>query len=195
VTGGAALPPRPPVVFPAGRQGELASRPGPQASTLDSARDVKSARHRLVPGATQGRDTVEGPVMGGWSRARPHFRSHTETRFPGPFHAFPENSMSAGRGQTTTCQPARGERHVCLLPVTGTATSLNPVSGPFLGTHPARYLLFAANSHQPVQECRWDLRSTSRAPVTGLACIWAVVGSGSTWRIVKASWRYLAIFG
>jgi len=33
-------------------------------------------------------------------------------------------------------QPARSELHARLPPVTGPATSLNPVSGPFLGTHP-----------------------------------------------------------
>jgi hypothetical protein len=47
VAGGAALPPlRPAAGFLAGRQGGLASRPGPQASTRDSARPVKSTRHR-----------------------------------------------------------------------------------------------------------------------------------------------------
>ena len=45
VAGGAALAPLRAAGGPvAGRQGGLASRPGPQASTLDSARPVKSAR-------------------------------------------------------------------------------------------------------------------------------------------------------
>ena len=67
----------------AGRRGGLACRPGPQASTLDSARRVKSARPRAAPGLTPGPeprvDTGRHPP--GQERPTPH-----EGRPPGGHH-------------------------------------------------------------------------------------------------------------
>ena len=82
------------------------------------------------------RAAAEGWVMGGWSRARPHFRLLTEIRLPRALFALQENNGFAGQRQTIPPrQPTRGECHARLPPVTDSADSLNPVSGPVFGTH------------------------------------------------------------